>query len=525
MDTTFDNGAVAAGQSSGRTLAAVLRAVDLAAALWRDWLSRRALGLIVFLALALRFAILPIAAIHHSDEIFQYIEPAHRLVTGYGIETWEWREGIRSYFVPVLFALPIALSEWVRPGSLDYLWMIRGGLAVASLSVVLSCYVMGNRISRFHGLVAAFVAAIWFELVYFSVHSLSEPIAVALIIPAAAILCGVDKASYRARIVAGLLLGLAVIVRFQYGPAIGIFVLMTCGASFRRAWLPVGLGGGAALALSAAVDIAFGSPPFLWIYNNFAANIVDGRAAQYGVEHPLYYLVHIAIYNWQSSALPIVALSALAVRRYPALFAMALVNFLVHSLVGHKEPRFLFLTMAIMTLLFGVGLAEALRYLGREQTARARFLLVCGALAWVTITSVTLAGGERFRYQWTAHLTELRAMKSARTTPGLCGLGLYDMTFDGSGGYTYLNRGVPMYLLAPSAGVAALRRASPSFNVAIAPQGANALAAQGFVRGDCFDPSTALDAGTKVVTCVYRRRGNCTPGAPEVNRTMIEKNL
>lgn len=27
---------------------------------------------------------------HHPDEVFQTIEPAHRLLTGVGVVTWEW---------------------------------------------------------------------------------------------------------------------------------------------------------------------------------------------------------------------------------------------------------------------------------------------------------------------------------------------------------------------------------------------------------------------------------------------------
>ena len=34
------------------------------------------------------------------DEIFQSLEPAHRLLTGWGIVSWEWRDGIRSWLFP-----------------------------------------------------------------------------------------------------------------------------------------------------------------------------------------------------------------------------------------------------------------------------------------------------------------------------------------------------------------------------------------------------------------------------------------
>lgn len=38
------------------------------------------------------------------DEFWQGPEVAHKLVFGYGYMTWEWREGIRGYFYPLVFS-------------------------------------------------------------------------------------------------------------------------------------------------------------------------------------------------------------------------------------------------------------------------------------------------------------------------------------------------------------------------------------------------------------------------------------
>lgn len=52
------------------------------------------------------------------DEFYQSLEVAHRVVFGYGYETWEWREGLRSSLHPLIYAggyyLTIFLGEeWV----------------------------------------------------------------------------------------------------------------------------------------------------------------------------------------------------------------------------------------------------------------------------------------------------------------------------------------------------------------------------------------------------------------------------
>jgi GPI mannosyltransferase 3 len=43
-----------------------------------------------------------------SDEIFQYLEQAHRLTFGYGIIPWEYAHGIRNWFLPCLIALVLS---------------------------------------------------------------------------------------------------------------------------------------------------------------------------------------------------------------------------------------------------------------------------------------------------------------------------------------------------------------------------------------------------------------------------------
>lgn len=48
---------------------------------------------------------------HVPDETWQSVEIAHRLVFGYGYQTWEWSEGIRSYLHPLIFAPGLALVK------------------------------------------------------------------------------------------------------------------------------------------------------------------------------------------------------------------------------------------------------------------------------------------------------------------------------------------------------------------------------------------------------------------------------
>src|SRR5580698_3158631 len=46
------------------------------------------------------------------DEIYQSIEQAHRLVFGYGMVPWEFRDGARSWVFPGLLAGAIKFATW-----------------------------------------------------------------------------------------------------------------------------------------------------------------------------------------------------------------------------------------------------------------------------------------------------------------------------------------------------------------------------------------------------------------------------
>jgi hypothetical protein len=57
-----------------------------------------ALCALLLLAAAVRLPLAFWPNIVHVDELYQYLEPAWRLLGHQGVVTWEWRDGIRSWF-------------------------------------------------------------------------------------------------------------------------------------------------------------------------------------------------------------------------------------------------------------------------------------------------------------------------------------------------------------------------------------------------------------------------------------------
>ncbi len=81
------------------------------------------------------------------DEIFQYLEQAHRIVFGYGVIPWEYEVGARTWLVS---ALPIAVLQacaWLGLDQPDfYIPIMRTVNAAASLAVPAGAYVLCRRL-------------------------------------------------------------------------------------------------------------------------------------------------------------------------------------------------------------------------------------------------------------------------------------------------------------------------------------------------------------------------------------------
>lgn len=402
---------------------------------------------LVALALILRLAALMAVNMHHPDEFYQYPEQAYRLLTGQGVIPWEYRVGIRSWLLPLLLVPPMALGLWLDPNGTLPLVLAQAMMACLSLSCVIFAAKIGLRHSKTHGLLAGFIIATWFEFVYFGGKTLTESAALAAFMPAAYFLTqpGLDgPTGRRSLILAGFLMGLCFLLRFQLGPALFTLVAIIAGRDWRNRWLPIVIGGSLALLLGGAVDLAMGGLPFRWLIENVRINIYEGRAQRYGVSPATFY---IALYGLlYFAALPfIVILVRLGQRRYPALLAAAVVNLIAHSLIAHKEYRFVILSSLIIMLLAALGMADAIKYLG-DRRPQLRRILIPATLALSAAVSATLAT-TRFAWGWSAYRPVITLVRMAGDRPELCAFATPSEHWWLGTNYVNLQRKVPILLL------------------------------------------------------------------------------
>jgi len=465
---------------------------------------------ILAIAFLLRAVVLPLPGFKHADEVWQYLEPAYYLAFDRWIIAWEYRDGIRTWLIPILLALPMKLGGAIAPDSGLHLLLTKLLLVLLSLSIVACSTALGLRISRLHGLMAGFVTAIWAELVYYGPRAMSEPVSLALFFPAALLLTMPrEKRTARLYLLAGFLLGLCFCARFQFAPALAVLALWTCGARW-RAWGWLVLGGLLGLGLDALVDLAVGEhPPLRWIYENFRVNLIENKSASYGVEPWYWYLAQIANY-WRLALLAILPLMVLGARRYPVLMAVAVVNLLAHSAIPHKEDRFVLLSTGLMVFLAAIGGIDLLRRLTMGDTQRLHRFTAWACGFWA-LCSLMVAFAGPLRLQWKNGQSIPRTLQLAGEAPGACGLALYRPTHPLSAAHVFYNRNTPVYLFNPGDEATAVEY-RPAFNLVMAMRGKPVPGAEYQLLG-CPDKSH----------CIYQRAGSCqgvVPSKYELNTAL-----
>lgn len=409
--------------------------------------TRLTILIVVLAALALRSSAALTLSLHHADEIGQYLDQAHRLVFGYGTEPWEYRAEMRSWLIPLFLSGPMALGDILAPEGSLYLNLPKLAVAFLSLPVLWAAWSFGRLLSREQAWIALWVAAIWFEFIFFAGHVLSEPLALAAILPGAALLMrGSD--GRLSLIAAGFLLAVGAVLRFHYGPAIVFFVIAMCWRE-RRNQLPLVFGGAiVALILSALADMVMGQVPFQWMVNNAYQNLVANRADAYGTSGPLGYFAGLRDW-WGLVGLGILLLLAFDGRKlHPnlaILFWTAIVNFGLHSLIGHKEYRFILLSTSIIVILAAIGSLDlAQKLAGKWPKLTYARMLPIAALLWLS-ASAGLAFTSPGKFRWHAYGGTMHLMAKAKNTPSICAIGL-DRDYWNAGSYAVLHRPIPLYV-------------------------------------------------------------------------------
>ncbi|HEX6244722.1 MAG TPA: hypothetical protein VFZ61_27575, partial [Polyangiales bacterium] len=335
--------------------------------------ARWALIAILVLSAAARIAACFLDAPMYPDEYFQYLEPAWWRLTGQGIESWEWTDGIRSWALPGYHgAWLVTLMALGVPKGPPLVWALKVHWALVNTALLWVAYRGAAAVARARlrragtenaggeveaGLLAALLVGAFPGLVLYSSHTMSEPPSLLCLI-AGLTLCvelmepGVDleaRGAHRKALWCGLLLSLGACIRIANGPLV---LLPPAWLLLRRRYrLLLWLLAGSLVpaALFAFVDL------FTWgkLASSFVAyvkfNFIEGKAADFGTEPPLFYFGEL--YRRLSWTLGFLLVPAFwGIRANWPYLLQALLTIAYLSTQAHKEERFILIMWPLLMI-------------------------------------------------------------------------------------------------------------------------------------------------------------------------------
>lgn len=373
----------------------------------------------------------------HPDEVYQALEPAYFRAHGYGILAWEWQRGLRNWAVPGLFAWLLKLCDAV---GITHPRVYRAVLEVPQYLLHVWALSAAYRYLRRHALpeasaVPALIAvALYGPVVAFAGRTLSESFSTAFLLIAVEALDREERPR-RAGLLGGVALGLSVVTR--YGSAV-VVIAALAWLVFKRRWatLYYAVFGGAVVAAALGVlDRKTWGTPFHSFRAYFEFNVASGGAAQqFGASPWWTYFAPLAgqLPVWGWLALPFV-LRKPGMRLSLPLFC-ALVYVAVLSATPHKELRFLYPALVLLTLTAAVGLPQLLERL-RPPGPRTFALTLALIVGFIPFFFQAVENGLRG--------DQLRAIVRATRPDDATGLLIVGEGVWGAGGYFYIGKNIP----------------------------------------------------------------------------------
>jgi len=204
--------------------------------------------------------------------------------------------------------------------------------------------------------------------------------------------------------------------------------------------------------------------PFASLWRYVVYNLYYGVSSTFGIEPWNYYFLG-ELGVWVSGCGTLLLLASLGTSRKPLLLAVAVVVLVTHSAIAHKEYRFIYPAVLLLTVLASIGLAQiagwARDWLIDRRKAKAPAIVAGSAFAlgWWCLASYQVWNGPTLTEHRQRMHDRLAAASFVAQRPAVCGIGLYGLNGEDwgvYGGYTYFHRPVPMYWPKDEAALAAV---------------------------------------------------------------------
>jgi len=408
--------------------------------------------LVALIGLLIRIVVVFVSdRILHSDEIFQYLEQAHRLEFGYGIIPWEYRYGIRSWIIPkIIFGILHTLHILHFDDPDIYIPAIKISFCIVSISLIYSTYIITRNIaSETAGRLAAVITCFWYELVYFANKVTPEILSSYCLVLAVAYF--IIKRNMASNILLAFLLSLAAIFRFHYLPLVFILAILANFKQKKKEILVFVTVFALTIIAAGYIDNLTWGSFFASYYNNYLYNRVYKVAELFGSSSPEYFvkcLFYVSGGLFFISILISCIPSNISKTWLPLLCILAIV--LPHSLITHKEYRFIFAAIPFCIVLLSIVVTrfalnpKVIKYISQKNY----FYFVVSFALLISINGFFLKlpyQGKVYEKPIVSREPNLSAYLFINKEKNLTAILNTSAKWYRTGGYYYLHRNVPIY--------------------------------------------------------------------------------
>ncbi|MFO0598552.1 MAG: hypothetical protein U0228_24815 [Myxococcaceae bacterium] len=376
--------------------------------------------------------------LYWPDEYYQALEPAHRAVFGYGWQAWEFVAGARHWTLPGLVAGVFEVAQLLH---LPLVATVKVLCALVHVGTIGAVAFLARELgaSQRAAAVVALVFALMGYAVFVAPRTLGEGLGA---LPVTLGLALSLKPTVRRAVIAGALLSLAVGLRLQHGFfAIAALLLAWRSGQRRPALVLLGVLGVGAIVFGAIDRLTWGE----WFHSArtyVGFNVLEGKASDFGVA-PWWKYGAALVTAEGVTVIPLVLLTLAGLGRSKALPLTVLLFVVAHSLIPHKELRFVFAALPLLAAAAAPGLDLTRPPVHVAVLVLAAISLV--SLPWLTFGRMGLSDPPRETPALDYGGPYNRLLARAGKLDDVCGVRIADFAHWRTAGYAIFHREAPLY--------------------------------------------------------------------------------
>lgn len=304
---------------------------------------------------------------HHPDEYFQIFEFANYKISNSNEISlpWEFTERMRPAFQPGITFVFIKICSWIgltNPFAIAVLLRLLIGFFTWHITSLFILKLLKKDRKDFNIFILVLSQFLWFLPYLYSRFSSEIFAALFLLYAVYLLLYKTISKPVINNLLIGFLLALSFYARFQMAFAligIAVYLIFVKKDTF-KSLVSIAFGFIAGLSINLIIDFWFYKEWVFSPWEYFRANLLEGKAAGFGVSPFYQYAVDLFIYTIPLFSIILIPLMILGIwKNKLSIFTLIFIPFFIgHSLVGHKEIRFLFPMVFPMLILVIMGISH-----------------------------------------------------------------------------------------------------------------------------------------------------------------------